>query len=66
MRNLRNVLKAFLYKISSEPELLYDAILDSWLAYSNRVGTEEYVIVGDAKVRFDADKYEYVIGSAID
>lgn len=66
VRNVRNVLKAFLYKISSEPELLYDAILDSWLADSNRVGTEEYVIVGDAKVRFDTDKYEYVIGSAID
>lgn len=65
VRNVRNFLKAFLYKISSEPELLYDAILDSWLANSERID-EEYVIVGDAKVRFDIDTYEYVIKSAND
>ena len=66
VRNVRNVLKAFLYKISSEPELLYDAILDSWLADSDRISDKEYTIVGDAKVRFDLDTYEYVIRSAND
>ncbi len=66
VRNVRKVLKAFLYKISSEPELLYDAILDSWLADSDRVSDKEYTIVGDAKVMFDLDSYEYVIRSAND
>lgn len=66
VRNVRNVLKAFLYKISSEPDLLYDAILDSWLADSDRISDKEYTIVGDAKVIFDVDSYEYVIGSAND
>lgn len=65
-RNVRNFLKAFLYKISSTPELIYDAILDSWLADSDRVSDKKFEVVGDAKIKFDNDTYEYVIKSAKD
>ncbi len=64
VRNVRYFLKAFLYKISSTPELLYDAILDSWLADSDRVSDKKFIVVGDAKIKFDNNTYEYVIKSA--
>jgi len=63
-KEARKFLKAFLYKISSTSELLYDAILDSWLANEDRVSDKEFVTIGDAKVKFDTKTYEYVIKAA--
>ena len=64
-RNAREILRAFLYKISSTPELLYDAILESWLGSGEKYNIDaEYVTVGDAKIRFDFDSWEYVITAA--
>ncbi|NLK28713.1 MAG: hypothetical protein GX306_10290 [Clostridiales bacterium] len=64
-KNVRNTLRAFLYKISSEPEILYDAILESWSGPNEKYKIDkEFVPVGDAMIRFDFEKYEYVIKSA--
>lgn len=59
----RGVLKAFLYKISGNGELLYNAILNSWLA-DGRISNKDFTVVGDVKVKFDKTEGVYIIKSA--